>query len=84
MSMEKIEHVVVLMLENRSFDGLLGWLYEHDAPALNIPPAAAGDQFRGLQGIDPNKFINTALDGTLSAKPRRGVEGFTVPDYRSR
>ena len=81
MSMEKIEHVVVLMLENRSFDGLLGWLYEHDAPALNIPPAAAGDQFRGLQGIDLNKFINTALDGTLSAKPRRGVEGFTVPDY---
>lgn len=25
---EKIKHIVVLMLENRSFDNLLGWLYE--------------------------------------------------------
>src|ERR1041385_5045027 len=26
-SMHKIEHIVVLMLENRSFDNLLGWIY---------------------------------------------------------
>jgi phospholipase C len=80
MSMENIEHVVVLMLENRSFDSLLGWLYERDAPAVNIPPATAGDLFRGLQSVNLDKFINTALNGALSAKPTRGVQGFTVPD----
>lgn len=25
----KIEHIIVLMLENRSFENLLGWLYEN-------------------------------------------------------
>ena len=33
MSMNEIEHIVVLMLENRSFDSMLGWLYEKDSPA---------------------------------------------------
>jgi phospholipase C len=67
MSMDKIEHVVVLMLENRSFDSLLGWLYE-DRPQ---------DQFRGLQGIDLAKFENKA--GSFAVKPTRGADGFTVP-----
>jgi phospholipase C len=46
-SLSKIEHVVVLMLENRSFDNLLGWLYdpENDAP-FNVVPA----DFEGLYG----------------------------------
>ncbi|NJC98125.1 MAG: hypothetical protein FIB03_17615 [Anaerolineae bacterium] len=29
-NLQKIEHVVVLMLENRSFDNLLGWLKHPD------------------------------------------------------
>jgi phospholipase C len=78
MGMKDIEHVVVLMLENRSFDGMLGWLYERDAPALNIPPAKPGDAFRGLSSIDPTKFINHANDG-LASPPVRGTWGFTVP-----
>lgn len=77
MSMQNIEHVVFLMLENHSFDSLLGWLYESDLPALNIPPATAGDEFRGLAHIDRNAFTNVA--GSLSSPPVRGVEGFTVP-----
>lgn len=78
MSMKEIEHIVVLMLENRSFDSMLGWLYEKDAPAVNNPPAAKGDEFRGLHGIDLNEFVNTADDG-LSSSPVRGASGFTVP-----
>lgn len=38
MSMDNIEHVVVLMLENRSFDMMLGWLYEHDQSVINNIP----------------------------------------------
>jgi phospholipase C len=78
MSMNNIEHVVVLMLENRSFDGLLGWLYEKDAPALNIPPAAPGDAFRGLAGLDLSKFVNRADDG-LASPPVRGACAFALP-----
>jgi phospholipase C len=42
-----VEHVVVLMLENRSFDHLLGYLY---ADAGNVSPA--GDAFEGLSGSE--------------------------------
>ena len=44
-----IEHIVVLMLENRSFDNVLGWLYD---PA-NAPPfdkVPDGQIFEGLSG----------------------------------
>ncbi len=40
-----VEHIVVLMLENRSFDHLLGYLY-HDSG--NVSPT--GDAFEGLTG----------------------------------
>jgi len=80
MSLDNIEHVVVLMLENRSFDSLLGWLYEHDAPALNIPAATPGDEYRGMQNVDADLYINVALNGALTARPSRGVQGFSVPD----
>lgn len=39
--LDSFDHVVVLMLENRSFDNLLGYLYTED----EIPP---GKQFEGL------------------------------------
>ncbi|HSX51426.1 MAG TPA: alkaline phosphatase family protein [Cellvibrio sp.] len=79
LSMNGIEHVVLLMLENRSLDSLLGWLYERDAPQHNIPPLRAGERsYEGLQGIDLNNFLNSSQlelrqniamswDGILSA-----------------
>lgn len=80
MSLDKIEHVVVLMLENRSFDSLLGWLYEHDAPAHNIP-ANPAVPYKGLQNVKPDQFTNKAQVGkkVVSSVPARGVRGFTVP-----
>lgn len=82
MSMENIEHVVVLMLENRSFDSMLGWLYEHgETPALNIPGAAPEDRFRGMPPVNASAFVNHATVGgqALSASPTRGVSGVSVP-----
>jgi phospholipase C len=48
--LERIEHIVVLMLENRSFDNLLGWLYDpaNPAPFNQAPPA----NFEGVYGKD--------------------------------
>jgi phospholipase C len=58
-SLAKIEHIVVLMLENRSFDNLLGWLYDpaNDAP-FNVVPA----DFDGLSG---KNLSNLAPDGRV-------------------
>lgn len=61
MGMENIEHLVVVMFENRSFDNLLGWLYDNEAnpPKFNIPPQNP-PTFNGLTVdtyfnlIDPN------------------------------
>src|SRR5580704_16790919 len=56
MALKNIEHVVVLMMENRSFDNLLGWLYDNlsNPPAFNIP-AQASPTFEGLK---PNTYFN--------------------------
>ena len=50
-NLDKIQHIVVLMLENRSFDSMVGWLYD---PA-NRPPfdrVPDGQSFNGLSGKD--------------------------------
>jgi phospholipase C len=44
-----VEHVVVLMLENRSFDHMLGFLY---TGAGNVSPS--GQPFEGLTGTESN------------------------------
>ena len=44
-----VNHVVVLMLENRSFDHMLGYLY---ADAGNVSPS--GQPFEGLTGSESN------------------------------
>ena len=70
MGMEQIEHVVVLMLENRSFDSLLGWLYEDPRCAgLNIARGAC----RVPAGVELSTFMNTALQPALP--PRRPGRG---------
>jgi len=49
--MTQIEHVVLLMLENRSLDNLLGWLYEAGTPPpARIVPPGSGAAFDGLPG----------------------------------
>ena len=48
-----INHIVVLMLENRSFDHMLGYLY---ADAGNVSPS--GQPFEGLTGSESNPDAN--------------------------
>lgn len=47
MGLDGVEHIVVLMLENRSFDHMLGYLYQD---AGNVSPR--GDAFDGLTGSE--------------------------------
>src|SRR5262245_20688910 len=68
--MNQIEHVVLVMLENRSFDSLLGWLYETDQPA-RIIPAGSSPSYDGLNtGTYSNQYKGRTIPvtrGTLQA-----------------
>jgi phospholipase C len=66
-----IDHVVVLMLENRSFDHLLGWL-----------PGADGNQARTFPAPDGNLYPNYPLapdyQGCGYSDPDHSWEGWLV------
>src|SRR5919202_1454117 len=55
-ALKKIKHIVVLMMENRSFDNLLGWLYADEAPPR-------GQQFEGLHPGLWNPLNNRDANG---------------------
>jgi phospholipase C len=94
-AMEQIKHLVVVMMENRSFDNLLGFLYVdvNNQPPINIPapPAGAQTTFDGL--INPNPaspFWNPSNADYFAGKDpvkvfatqgTTGAQPFLVPDH---
>ena len=86
-ALENIKHIVVLMLENRSFDNLLGWLYDGET----VP---RGQEFNGLHAGLWNPLDNIDADGTAfieqvyvqknGAPPKKKFGGNpppSAPDY---
>lgn len=65
-ALSSIDHFVVLMLENRSFDSLLGSLQPHS------------DAFNGLQGNESNPDASGASIGVWSSTD--GVPAAAIPD----
>lgn len=66
----RIKHVVYLMLENRSFDHVCGWLYEHDPQSIRFvghdgPFQGASTAFYNLDG-DDKVHLSKYKDGKLS------------------
>ncbi|HLF25519.1 MAG TPA: alkaline phosphatase family protein [Anaerolineae bacterium] len=55
-ALKRIKHILVLMLENRSFDNLLGWLYAKEAPPRD-------QEFDGLRDDLWNPLDNIDSDG---------------------
>lgn len=92
-ALAKIQHIVVVMLENRSFDNMLGFLYadQGNVPPLNLP-ARSPTTFDGLLAPGgSNAFWNPANSdffftaGTLpqqvfASSGTTGPAPFTVPD----
>lgn len=87
-SLKKIKHIVVLMMENRSFDNVLGWLYDDRQPPR-------GQHFEGLHDGLWNPLSNIDTDGNpftekvgirrngqdyqLGRKTMPGKENFCLP-----
>ena len=49
-----IDHIVVLMLENRSFDNMLGWQFGLDPGLFNLTERGERIAVWGNEGIDPS------------------------------
>ncbi|MBK9027582.1 MAG: hypothetical protein IPN98_06895 [Propionivibrio sp.] len=62
----QIANVVVVMMENRSFDNLLGWLYadQDNRPPRNIPPQSPPT----FDGLEANRYWNP-VDAADIGKP---------------
>ncbi len=56
-ALSRIKHIVVVMMENRSFDSVLGWLYEEEnnRPPYNIPD----QQPTAYAGLIAGEYSNT-------------------------
>src|SRR6185503_2651521 len=67
--LDSFDHVVVLMLENRSFDNLLGYMYPKGVPA-NAP---LGKTFEGVIG---KNLSNPVPSGTINPPPNGAT---TIP-----
>ncbi len=71
---DHIEHVIVLMLENRSFDHLLGYL-DHPDPSYGNLAAEPG-----VNPVDPTDPGGPSVSTTPDADPALGVDPGHSPD----
>ena len=62
--LDSIKYVVVLMLENRSFDNILGGLYGVNQPTVFVPTSNT-DSFDGILVVNVNDVISTVEFGKL-------------------
>ena len=58
LTMPQVKNVVFLMLENRSLDNLLGWLYEKDNPQRVFPENSS----KVYDGLQTGPYSNPAYD----------------------
>jgi phospholipase C len=78
---DKIKRVVLLMLENRGFDHLMGWLYDSsNPPRKHIPDG--GKPFYGLDFVNLDSLSNKyVVDGKIQweQKPVKGTANVDTP-----
>src|SRR5205814_1811600 len=92
-NLAKIQHMVVVMLENRSFDNMLGFLYadQKNVPPLNLPtqdpasfdgllPPAISDAFWNPANAGFFTTPRTAPEKVFASSGTTGTAPFTVPN----
>jgi phospholipase C len=65
-TMPQVKNIVFLMLENRSFDNLLGWLYENEEPKYVVPPSSS-IKYGSYDGLQTGNYTNPDIDGILQS-----------------
>jgi hypothetical protein len=92
-NLAKIQHIVVVMLENRSFDNMLGFLYadQGNVPPLNLPelgtptfdgllPPSASNAFWNPSNPDFFSTSGSAPNKVFASSGTSGATPFTVPN----
>lgn len=77
-SMSEIKHVVYYMLENRSFDNILGWLYDSENPPKNIIASPDKKQI-AFMGLKENTYFNSFAGDDTKHFVQKGTESMQVP-----
>lgn len=77
-SMDKIEHIVYVMLENRSLDNVLGWVHDaQNPPKLNLPPQNPPT----YEGLKENTFYNFDKHGKKHWVTKGTNGSLVVPSF---
>lgn len=73
----KIKHVIILMLENRSFDNVMAWLYNETSPPSHFIPMDIEHSFLGLSESTLDQYTNVLKnsngDVVYTCAPIKGV-----------
>lgn len=80
-----IQHIVTVMLENRSFDNLCGWLYRNGpAPTQFLPASSAGQPYQGLHAglFNPvhDSYFTTGTGETCRVFDQANATNMPNPD----
>lgn len=83
--LDGIKHVVVVMLENRSFDNTLGWLYNsYEVPQFFLP-STTDPHYHGLSEDTLNAYTNHLKDKSgniiFSCAPIKGIPSVDASPY---
>lgn len=82
--LSNIEHIVVVMLENRSFDNVAGFLYDQNTRPRHFLPAGADPHYNGMplnysNPSNPDYFSDGGPANPVSVQ--RGADNSQVPNY---
>lgn len=80
--MQNVKHIIYIMLENRSFDNVLGYLYDSDKNVPNhfIPPAKEKEPKKVFNGLNTGTYSNTDSKGKVwPVKEIKPGDGYTMP-----
>ena len=80
--LSNLQHIVVVMLENRSFDNVAGFLYDQSSQARHFLPAGTDPHYNGMPVGYSNPSNPAYFEGTGPANPQpvhRGADNLQVP-----
>jgi phospholipase C len=83
--LSQIEHIIVVMLENRSFDNMCGWLYRDAPPPANFLPVTTSSRpYQGLRNdlFNPvdESYFTSGSGQTWNIFPRANATDMPNPD----
>jgi phospholipase C len=74
----QVKHLVVVMMENRSFDHMLGYLKQEGVPDVN---GLNGDEYNLGPDLKPIQVTRFDADGSTVQKPGEALEKRLDPDH---